>query len=285
MRIRGGCGQAFGNIASRGAFVQIVYFISGFIASRAAVFGSYAPFGISIMAAAPFKNMLASVFGAAIGYCTISGTGNTIRYVTAMIALAAIRWTLNDIARIRKSKLFAPIITFMALIATGLAMMSVSGFSGRSMVLYMIEAVLGSSGAYFLSRTITISYGTKKSWNVIYTRNFLPCTFTLHNDTVIFEHNNRFTFYWKNFISSCDTFLCEIWQYFGRCYRRNFCRNSNEPFKLGDELSCGFVCFRRTYGRYVLNSRQTGFSHSVYTMQWHNFYADRRFNTCNTRTL
>ncbi len=161
MRIRGGCGQAFGNIASRGAFVQIVYFISGFIASRAAVFGSYAPFGISIMAAAPFKNMLASVFGAAIGYCTISGTGNTIRYVTAMIALAAIRWTLNDIARIRKSKLFAPIITFMALIATGLAMMSVSGFSGRSMVLYMIEAVLGSSGAYFLSRTITISYGTK----------------------------------------------------------------------------------------------------------------------------
>lgn len=55
MRIRGGCGQAFGNIASRGAFVQIVYFISGFIASRAAVFGSYAPFGISIMAAAPFK--------------------------------------------------------------------------------------------------------------------------------------------------------------------------------------------------------------------------------------
>ena len=161
MRIRGGCGQAFGNIASRGAFVQIVYFISGFIASRAAVFGSYAPFGISIMAAAPFKNMLASVFGAAIGYCTISGTGNTIRYVTAMIALAAIRWTLNDIARIRKSKLFAPIITFMALIATGLVMMSVSGFSGRSMVLYMIEAVLGSSGAYFLSRTITISYGTK----------------------------------------------------------------------------------------------------------------------------
>lgn len=113
------------------------------------------------MAAAPFKNMLASVLGASIGYCTISGTGNTIRYVTAMIALAAIRWTLNDIARIRKSKLFAPIITLMALIATGLAMMSVSGFSGRSMVLYMIEAVLGSAGAYFLSRTITISYGTK----------------------------------------------------------------------------------------------------------------------------
>lgn len=161
MRIRSTWGQVFGNIASRGVIVQIIYFISGFIASRAAVFGSYAPFGISIVAAAPFKNILASILGAGIGYCTISGTGNTLRYMTAMLALAAVRWTLNDIEKLRKSKLFAPVTAFVTLLATGLAMMSMSGFSARNTVLYVIEAALGAAGAYFLSRTIVISYGTK----------------------------------------------------------------------------------------------------------------------------
>lgn len=161
VRIRSTWEQVFGNIASRGVIVQIIYFISGFIASRAAVFGSYAPFGISIAAAAPFKNIFASILGAGIGYCTISGTGNTLRYMTTMLALAAIRWTLNDIERIRKSKLFAPVIVFATLLATGIAMMSMSGFSARDTVLYVIEAALGAAGAYFLSRTIVISYGTR----------------------------------------------------------------------------------------------------------------------------
>lgn len=161
MRIRNTWEQIFGNIASRGVVVQIIYFISGVIASRAAVFGAYAPFGISIAAAAPFKNILASILGAGIGYCTVSGTGNTLRYMTTMLALGAIRWTLNDIEKIRKSKLFAPVVTFVTLMATGLAMMSMSGFSARNTVLYIIEALLGAAGAYFLARTIVISYGTR----------------------------------------------------------------------------------------------------------------------------
>lgn len=149
------------NAATRTAVVQVIYFLCGLLVSKGAVFSAYSPFGIAIVSAVPFGNMFASVLGASVGYLALPSVGNSFRYIASMIAVAAIRWTLNDLEKIRKSKLFAPLVAFVPLAATGAAMMSITGFNGRAAVLYLIEAMLGASAAYFLSRTIVISHGTK----------------------------------------------------------------------------------------------------------------------------
>ena len=50
------------------ALVQATYFLSGILVSCGTVLGSYFPFGISMAASVPEKNMLASIIGIIIGY-------------------------------------------------------------------------------------------------------------------------------------------------------------------------------------------------------------------------
>ena len=47
-----------------------------------------------------------------------------IRYLAAILATAAIRWTLNDLKRLNKSQLYAPIVAFVPIFATGMATVS-----------------------------------------------------------------------------------------------------------------------------------------------------------------
>ena len=58
-------------IFSSGAFKVILsnlmYAVSGFMLSVGAVFGAYAPFGASIVAAVPFRRLAATVIGTVSG--------------------------------------------------------------------------------------------------------------------------------------------------------------------------------------------------------------------------
>lgn len=147
--------------SARKILVQLVYSGCGFIMSNGSVFGAYAPFGISMVAAVPFKNVFSSFIGSLIGYIVFSGSGNNFRYIAAMAAVIAIRWTLNDIKKLNRHSFFAFAMCFVPTLATGLAMMSVSGFTAKDTVLYIIEALIGGAGAYFISRTIVMINGTR----------------------------------------------------------------------------------------------------------------------------
>lgn len=147
--------------SARKLLIQLVYFGCGFIMSNGSVFGSYAPFGISMISAVPFGNLFFAFIGSAIGYIVFPSGGSNFRYIAAMVAVIAIRWTLNDIKRITRHPFFSCVICFVTTLATGLAMMSVSGFTAKSTVLYIIEALMGGVGAYFISRTIIMLNGTK----------------------------------------------------------------------------------------------------------------------------
>ncbi len=140
---------------------HIIYFGCGFAAAMGTVFGQYAPFGISLAAAVPFGNVFPSVLGSALGYILFSGGGRNFRYIAAILAVIAIRWTLNDLQRLNRHPLYAPLTGFVPTMATGIAVMSVNGFTMDSMVLYGLEALLAGAGAYFFARTVMIVNGTK----------------------------------------------------------------------------------------------------------------------------
>lgn len=129
--------------------------------SNGSIFGAYAPFGISVVSAVPFSNVFSAFIGSALGYIVFLGSGSNFRYIAAMLAVIAIRWTLNDIKKLNRHSFFAFAVCFIPTLATGLAVMSVSGFTSKNVVLYIIEALLGGTAAYFISRTVIMINGTK----------------------------------------------------------------------------------------------------------------------------
>lgn len=147
--------------AGKKLFAQTACFGIGFIAAGGSLFDTYTPFGISVTAAVPFSGVFSSFIGSTIGYIVFSGRGNPFRYIAAMLAAAAIRWTLNDLKRLNRFSLYAAAVCFVPTLATGLAAMSVSGFRGDKMTAYLIESLLGAGAAYFFSRTNVILQGTK----------------------------------------------------------------------------------------------------------------------------
>ena len=117
------------------------------------MFGSYAPFGASMTAAVPFKNLLSSIAGVSLGYILFT-PGGSFRYVATVLAIGAIRWTLSDLKKINASRFFAPVVAFIPMLATGLVLAAVGDFAGSLVAMCVIEALLAAVGGYFFSRSI-----------------------------------------------------------------------------------------------------------------------------------
>lgn len=147
--------------STRKLLSQFAYFGSGLVAAAGTIFGSYSPFGISLAAAAPFSGVFSSFIGSLIGYIIFSAGRSNFRYIAAMLAVIAIRWTLNDLKKLNRHSLYAAAVCFLPTVATGFAVMSVSGFEFNSAVIFTLEALIGGTAAYFFSRTFIILNGTK----------------------------------------------------------------------------------------------------------------------------
>ena len=103
--------------AIRKISVQAVFFMVGLLCSRGIVFGRYAPFGVAVIAAAPYPYLLSSVAGSFLGYLIPNAVQSPVRYIAALLAAGGIRWTLNDLIKVRRHPFFAPLISFCPLFA------------------------------------------------------------------------------------------------------------------------------------------------------------------------
>lgn len=144
----------------RAVAVQIAYFIAGFIVSGGAVFGSYAPFGSSLVASVPTGCLISVTSGTILGYIILTPNGS-FRYVATVLAIGAIRWTFSDLKKLNSMRLFAPIVAFLPMLATGLVLAAVGSFQLTLIFMSIIEAILAAVGAYFFNRTITLASGTR----------------------------------------------------------------------------------------------------------------------------
>lgn len=144
----------------RAIIIQCVYFLCGAVVSHGAVFGSYAPFGASFCAAVPYSNSLAATLGSVVGYILLYPKGS-FRYVATVVTIFALRWLLNDLERIRKSRVFAPLVAMVPLVCTGGVMILVSYSGQMDIIMCLIEALLAAVGAYFFSQTVVLSSGSK----------------------------------------------------------------------------------------------------------------------------
>jgi stage II sporulation protein E len=140
---------------SKTVIIQVVYFILGGLISRGAVFGELSPFGASFAAAVPYRYLMSSVLGSILGFIVLN-PNNSFRYIAIAIAIGAIRFVGNDIKNISKSALFAPVVAFLPVFATGIALMFSDSSRINSFVLCTVEGFISASGAFFLDRAICL---------------------------------------------------------------------------------------------------------------------------------
>ena len=134
----------------RAALVQAICFILGLLMSRGMILGKYFPFAMSVVASVPYSGIISSVLGAFIGYIIPMRPGLGIRYISAVLAIAALRWALNDLNKIKKLSLYAPLVAFAPTLITGIAMNSVNGFESYEILMSFIEALMSAGTSYFL---------------------------------------------------------------------------------------------------------------------------------------
>ncbi len=131
-----------------------VYLILGILVSKGTIFGVYSPFGAAFLAAVPYESMVSSLVGVVIGYILPSEINIGMRYISTVIAIAAIRWTLIDLKRVTNRKFYEPSLVFITTIATGVAA-NISSFSYTNQIsMYITEAMLAAITSYFFKETI-----------------------------------------------------------------------------------------------------------------------------------
>ena len=136
--------------------ISAVSFFAGMVSARGLVFGRYAPFGVAAAASVPRSGLWAAIIGAFVGYLFPSPANVPARYAAALIALAAIRWSLSELKAINTHALFAPVTTFLPLLLTGATVVVINGSVTASAAMYVAESFLGAGSAYFLTRTFGI---------------------------------------------------------------------------------------------------------------------------------
>lgn len=141
---------------------KLGFFIAGLLVSRGTLLGRYFPFGLAATAAVPNKNLTALAIGAFLGYMTLFQTSSSIRYISTVVAIAAIKWALSDLVKIRTHPIFAPVAVFLPTLFTGIAMDSIDGFEFHSIIMCITEAVIAASAAFFFDRTVKILFDKNK---------------------------------------------------------------------------------------------------------------------------
>lgn len=139
----------------KGLIINAAFFVSGVIISGGAVLGNLSPFGASFAAAVPWERLLPSALGAALGYIMLDPSDG-FRYLAVLAAISAARWLMNDIPKISRSRLFAPLVAFVPIFATGVALLFGSQSTLSSFADCAVEAVISGAAAYFISTAMRL---------------------------------------------------------------------------------------------------------------------------------
>ena len=140
----GRVGEALSSPYARKALLQVASFLGGMLCSRGLVFGKFAPFGVALVSSVPREGLWAAVLGAFLGYLLPSPIYIPVRYEAALLAAAAIRWSLSELKNVVTHPLFPPVVAFLPLLLTGVAMVFLNGSLSYTAALYVAESFLGA---------------------------------------------------------------------------------------------------------------------------------------------
>ncbi|MCD7723561.1 MAG: serine/threonine-protein phosphatase [Clostridiales bacterium] len=139
----------------RFALGAIIYFLTALALSQSTVLATAAPFGVAFTAVSKKHNYIFSALGATLGYLLFCPE-HFARYALAVL-IAALGAMAGELAGARRSAVLPCFISFIALIATGIAENARLGVFLADYAITLGEGILGIGGAYFFSKTLALS--------------------------------------------------------------------------------------------------------------------------------
>lgn len=139
----------------RTALSHLAAAIVTFFMSRAAIFGTYLPLGLSAVAGAQQSYTVSCAVGALIGYFIPSSGSGIFKYITAVFAIASIKWLLLGAVKLKSFASVFALIGFISTLATGFAML-LGDPTPTAVITVFIEAMLVFACSYFISRAIPL---------------------------------------------------------------------------------------------------------------------------------
>ncbi len=132
--------------------VTLLWCLLGVLVPRAALYGQITPFGISL-AAAMDKPLLPVILSLSVGYL-LGDALSPLRYIAAVAAVGGIRWVLAAVPEWDKRAFIAPLVAFVATLATGLAVDSALGLDGYRVVILLAESGVAAGCALFFRTAV-----------------------------------------------------------------------------------------------------------------------------------
>ena len=137
-------------------FFKTACFIAGIFVSKGSIFGHYYPFGLSFSASAPGKFLIPMTLGAALGYLFPLRLAMSMRYISSLVAIVAVRWTLSDFKKIKNSNFYIPLIVFFSSLITGIAVNCAGSFGSSIILVSVLESLIAAAASYFFDRSYKI---------------------------------------------------------------------------------------------------------------------------------
>lgn len=163
-----------GRVIARAAFGVL----TGFLTSRAEIFNSCAPFGISAVAAAKQRDSIFVLIGAMIGYLLPSDIKYPIRYVAAAAAVFLFKWVLSEFEELVSHPAFAPCLAGLGAAITGSAVVFGSNATPYDILIFLTETLLCGCMPVFFGRAFEYMDKPSGMWGLSQ-RELISVTITL----------------------------------------------------------------------------------------------------------
>lgn len=126
-------------------FFNISVIMIGFLSSRIMIMGNY-PLGASLVSSSSGLSLISAVIGSSLGYFSAPNIGISIRYISSLVSICAMKMILGNTRSPKKSSF----ITFLPIFITGLSFKIAYGLSFRSFVECLLESFISSAISYVL---------------------------------------------------------------------------------------------------------------------------------------
>lgn len=153
-------------------------FLLGFVLAGGEIFGGFAPFGVGLAASrgSGMDGLLATV-GASLGYLTLRGLTEGLRYAAACVLVFSVAFAFYDV-KIYKKSWFMPLVSAGMTAITGFVYLSDSRWTAARAVFFITEVLLAGAGTCFY-RVAFSPWGSKGEAELLDTRQAVSLLFLL----------------------------------------------------------------------------------------------------------
>lgn len=124
-------------------------FLLGWVLAEGEIFGGFSPFGVGLVACSGSgMDGLWATLGAGLGYLTLRGLTEGLRYAAACVLVFSVAFAFYDIKLYRK-EWFMPLVSAALTAITGFVYLSGTRWTPGRAVFFVTEVLLAGASAYF----------------------------------------------------------------------------------------------------------------------------------------